>query len=116
DYLRRYWMPIGGASEFDAIAIKPVRLLGEDLVLYKDRGGRFGLIDRHCPHRRADLCHGFVEEHGIRCNYHGWRMDETGRCAEAPYDDIVNPRARGRERASTTAYPVREVAGLLFAY
>ncbi|MEA3025870.1 MAG: 5,5-dehydrodivanillate O-demethylase oxygenase subunit [Alphaproteobacteria bacterium] len=115
DYLRRYWMPIGGASEFDAISIKPMRLLGEDLVLYRDRGGRFGLIDRHCPHRRADLAYGFVEETGIRCNYHGWRMDETGRCVEAPYDDIVNPRP-GKHRARTKAYPVKEIAGLLFAY
>ena len=56
DYLRRYWQPIGGASEFDGNPIKAIRLLGEDLVLYKDLGGRFGLLDRHCPHRRADLC------------------------------------------------------------
>jgi 5,5'-dehydrodivanillate O-demethylase len=114
DYLRRYWMPIAGASEFDTLAIKPVRLLGEDLVLYKDLGGRFGLLDRHCPHRRADLAYGFVEDTGIRCNYHGWRMDEAGRVVEQPYDDIVNPRARGR--CTTRAYPVKEAAGLLWAY
>jgi 5,5'-dehydrodivanillate O-demethylase oxygenase subunit len=53
ELLRRYWMPIGGASGFDDNPIKPIRLLGEDLVLYKDQGGRFGLLDRHCPHRRA---------------------------------------------------------------
>jgi len=116
DYLRRYWMPIGGASEFDTNPIKAVRLLGEDLVLYRDRGGRFGLVDRHCPHRRADLSCGFVEERGIRCNYHGWLVDESGRCLEQPYDDIVNPKARAKERGATTAYPVREIAGLLFAY
>ncbi len=60
--LRRYWQPIGGASELDDNPIKAIRLLGEDLVLYKDQGGRYGLIDRHCPHRRADLSYGFVEE------------------------------------------------------
>ena len=76
-------MPIGGASELDDDPIKPIRLLGEDLVLYKDLGGKFGLIDRHCPHRRADLSYGFVEETGIRCNYHGWLMDEAGRCHRA---------------------------------
>jgi 5,5'-dehydrodivanillate O-demethylase oxygenase subunit len=114
EYLRRYWMPIGGASEFDTLAIKPVRLLGENLVLYKDLGGRFGLLDRHCPHRRADLAYGFVEDTGIRCNYHGWRMDEAGRVVEQPYDDLVNPRARGR--CTTRAYPVKEAAGLLWAY
>ena len=65
-------------------------------MLYRDIGGRIGLIDRHCPHRRADLSYGFVEERGIRCNYHGWLMDEAGRCIEQPYDDMVNPtRAPG---------------------
>ena len=116
ELLRRYWMPIGGASELDANPIKPMRLMGEDLVLYKDMGGRFGLLDRHCPHRRADLSFGLVEETGIRCNYHGWLMDETGRCIEQPYDDTVNPRLRARERCATKAYPVKQCAGLLFAY
>ncbi len=116
EYLRRYWQPIGGASELDDNPIKAIRLLGEDLVLYKDLGGRYGLVDRHCPHRRADLSYGFVEETGIRCNYHGWLMDEAGRCIEQPYDDTVNPNSRAKERCTTTAYPVKECAGLLFAY
>src|SRR5262245_1221184 len=116
ELLRWYWMPIGGASEFDENPIKPIRLLGEDLVLYKDHGGRFGLLERHCPHRRADLSYGFVEQQGIRCNYHGWLMDESGRCIEQPYDDIVNPRSRAKERCATTAYPVKECAGLLWTY
>ena len=79
-------------------------------------GGRYGLLDRHCPHRRADLSYGFVEETGIRCNYHGWLMNETGACIEQPYDDTVNPRSRAKERCSTKAYPVKECAGLLWAY
>ena len=97
ELLRRYWMPIGGVTEFDTVAIKPIRLFGEDLVLYKDLGGTFGLLDRHCPHRRADLSYGMVERTGLRCNYHGWLMDEAGRCIEQPYDDIANPSQRGRE-------------------
>src|SRR3974390_727063 len=80
ELLRRYWMPIGGASELDRKAIKPMRLMGEDLVLYRDMGGRFGLLDRHCPHRRADLSFGFVEVPAIRSNYHGWCRDERGHC------------------------------------
>src|SRR6185436_3552934 len=116
EYLRRYWQPIGGASELDDNPIKAIRLLGEDLVLYKDQGGRFGLVDRHCPHRRADLSYGFVEEEGIRCNYHGWLMGADGRVIEQPYDDTVNPNSRAKERCSTRAYPVTECAGLLFAY
>src|ERR671935_1140510 len=92
ELLRRYWMPIGGASELDKNPIKPIRLMGEDLVLYKDQGGCFGLLDRHCPHRRADLSYGFVEEEGIRCNYHGWMMDEKGGCVEQPFEDTFNPK------------------------
>ena len=70
ELLRRYWWPVAGASEFDEPGTRPVRLLGEDLVLYKDLGGRFGLLDRHCRHRRADLSYGYVEQCGMRCNYH----------------------------------------------
>ena len=54
DLLRRYWQPIGGASELDSNPVKPIRLMGENLVLYKDLGGTFGLVDRHCPHRRGN--------------------------------------------------------------
>jgi 5,5'-dehydrodivanillate O-demethylase len=114
--LRRYWMPIAGSSEFSAKPIKPVRLLGEDLVLYKDLGGRFGLIARHCPHRGADLSCGTVEGQGIRCFYHGWKFDEAGQCLEQPYEDIANPNPKGRQGCGATAYPVRELAGLLWAY
>ena len=113
--LRRYWMPIGGASEFDKVAIKPIRLMGENLVLYKDTSGRFGLIDRHCPHRRADMTNGWVEPGGIRCSYHGWLMDETGACVEQPYEETAHPRP-SKDNCRTKAYPVREVAGLLWAY
>ena len=59
--LRRYWMPIAAAGELRATPIKAVRLFGEDLVLYRDLGGTYGLVDRHCPHRRADMSYGFVE-------------------------------------------------------
>jgi 5,5'-dehydrodivanillate O-demethylase len=114
--LRRYWQPIGGASEFDAISVKPIRLLGEDLVLYKDLSGTFGLVDRHCPHRRADLSYGFVESCGLRCNYHGWLFDENGRCLEQPFEDTAHPEARFKEKVRATSYPVREQRGLLWAY
>ncbi len=114
--LRRYWMPIAAVSEFENIWIKTVRLMGEDLTLYKDLSGAFGLIDRHCPHRRADLSYGFVEQCGLRCNYHGWRFDETGRCVEQPWEDIAVPEARFKDRIHITAYPVEEKAGLLWAY
>src|SRR5215468_7455845 len=116
DLLRRYWMPIGGASELDEARIKQVRLMGEDLVLYKDLSGRYGLVDRHCPHRRADLSYGWVETSGIRCSYHGWLMNEAGQCVEQPYEDAASPSQRAKERCATKAYPVRELAGLLWVY
>jgi len=116
DLLRRYWHPIAGVGEFDNNPIKPIRLFGEDLVLYKDLSGCYGLIARQCPHRRADLAHGWVEGNGIRCNYHGWLMNEKGACIEQPYEDIANPSPHSKDRCGTDAYPVRELAGMLWAY
>jgi 5,5'-dehydrodivanillate O-demethylase len=116
ELLRRYWMPIGGVGEFDKRAIKPMKLLGESLVLYKDRSGNFGLLGRNCPHRRADLSFGYVEDVGIRCNYHGWLMDRDGSVLEQPYEDTANPGVNFKAKCHTKSYPVREVAGLLFTY
>ncbi len=114
--LRRYWQPFAGESELDEVPIKPVRLFGEDLVVYKDLSGNFGLVHRHCPHRRADLSYGFVEEKGIRCSYHGWLVGPDGAVLEVPYDDIVNPNSSLKQRCRTPAYPVRALAGMLWAY
>jgi 5,5'-dehydrodivanillate O-demethylase len=116
ELLRRYWMPIAGVSEFERRTAKPVRLLGEDLVLYKDLGGVFGLVDRHCPHRRADMAHGMAENCGLRCSYHGWLFDESGACLEQPYEDLAHPELAMREKIRIKAYPVQEKAGLLWAY
>jgi 5,5'-dehydrodivanillate O-demethylase len=115
ELLRRYWQPIGGASQLERDPIKPIRLMGEDLVLYKDRAGTYGLVDRHCPHRRADLAYGWIEDKGIRCSYHGWLMDETGQCIEQPYEDTVSPKP-SKAGCRIAGYPVRELAGLLWAY
>ncbi len=114
--LRRYWHPIGAASELDDVAVKPIRLFGEDLVLFRDGQGTIGLVDRHCPHRRADLSYGYVEDCGLRCNYHGWRFDATGRCLEQPFEDTVNPDTRARDGVRLKAYPVEVKAGLVWAY
>jgi len=116
ELMRRYWMPIAAVSEFERTAIKAVRVFGEDLVLYRDLAGTFGLVQRHCPHRRADLSYGFVEECGIRCNYHGWRFDQNGRCLEQPFEDTAHPEAHFRDKVRATAYPVEAKAGLLWAY
>jgi 5,5'-dehydrodivanillate O-demethylase oxygenase subunit len=114
--LRRYWHPIAGVSEFASQATKPVRILGEDLVLYKDLSGTFGLIDRHCPHRRADLSYGMVEACGLRCNYHGWLFNETGACIEQPFEDRAHPQLGMRRRLTTKAYKVACKGGMVWAY
>jgi 5,5'-dehydrodivanillate O-demethylase len=116
DLLRRYWMPIAAVAELEDTAIKPVRLLGEELVLYRDRRGTFGLLDRHCAHRRADLAYGIVEDCGLRCHYHGWLYGETGQCLAQPFEEIAHPQARYKDRIKLTAYPVEAKAGLLWAY
>ncbi|HVV95095.1 MAG TPA: Rieske 2Fe-2S domain-containing protein, partial [Hyphomicrobiales bacterium] len=116
ELMRRHWHPIAAVKELDENPVKAVRLLGEDLVLYKDRGGRYGLVERHCPHRSADLSYGFVEDCGLRCNYHGWLFDNDGRCLEQPYEDIAAPEVRYRDKVTILAYPVEARAGLLWAY
>ena len=116
EVLRRYWHPIAAADQFDHVSIRQVRLMGEDLVLYKDLSGKYGLVEKHCPHRRADLSYGFVEQCGIRCNYHGWQFDETGACVSQPFEDVANPGAKFRDKIKIIAYPVEEKGGLLWAY
>lgn len=114
--LRRYWHPIAMASDLsDEQPKKRVMALGEELVLYhapNDRG-RYGLLGEHCSHRAASLYYGFLEDGGLRCPYHGWLYDETGRCLEQPFEPA---QSMMKHSIRHTAYPVQELAGLLFAY
>src|SRR5690606_12520160 len=114
--LRRYWHPVAAVDELMREPTKSVRLLGEDLVLYRDASGRYGMLERHCSHRSADLSYGVVEEEGLRCNDHGWLFGATGACIEQRYQDTVNPAKSLRKNGRLKAYPVREKAGLLWAY
>ena len=114
--LRRYWHPIAAALELDEVPIRPLRLLGEDLVLFRDKGGRLGLFDRHCPHRGADLHNALREERGLRCSYHGWAFDTDGRCLEQPFETTAHPDSGFKERVRLRAYPVATHAGLVWAY
>ena len=116
ELLRRHWHPIAAVTEFEDKSTKQVRLLGEDLVMFKDRSGTYGLMELHCPHRRADLSYGFVEEQGLRCSYHGWGFDTKGNCFAAPFEDTSSGNSRFRDQIHIQAYPVEEMAGLLFAY
>ncbi|OGQ83116.1 MAG: hypothetical protein A3F90_20220 [Deltaproteobacteria bacterium RIFCSPLOWO2_12_FULL_60_19] len=112
--LRRYWHVVGAASELtEEKPKKRVRVLGEDLVLFRDRSGSYGLVAEHCAHRGASLYYGFVEEDGIRCAYHGWKYDACGKCLEQPFE---SPEAGFKDKIRQSAYPVEKLAGLLFAY
>jgi 5,5'-dehydrodivanillate O-demethylase len=111
--LRRYWHPVVARGEMDARWTKRVRLLGEDLVLFKNRGGRFGLVAEACPHRRASLAYGIPTDAGIRCPYHGWQFDGTGRCIEQPNEPA---ESTFKDKVATAGYPIQELGGLLWAY
>ncbi len=116
ELMRRYWHPIAAVLELDEKPTKAVKVLGEELVLYKDNSGKYGLVDRYCPHRRVDLSYGIPEEHGLRCMYHGWMFDESGACIEQPFEETVHPDGRFKEKTGIAGYPVKALAGLLFAY
>jgi 5,5'-dehydrodivanillate O-demethylase len=113
ELLRRYWQPIAALSEMNDRWTKRVRLLGEDLVLFKDRSGRFGLIAEFCPHRNVSFAYGIPETDGIRCAYHGWKFNGAGACIEQPNEP---DGSTFKEKNSTNAYPVQELGGLLWAY
>ncbi len=112
--LRRYWQPAALSIELEgARPVVPVTLLGEHLVLFRDTGGKLGLIGRHCPHRGADLCYGRLEDNGLRCPFHGWHFDSTGQCVEQPGEP---EGSRMHENIQAKAYPVEERNGIVFAY
>ncbi len=114
ELMRRYWHPIAAADELSKDWTKRVRLLGEDLVLFRDRQGRRGLIAEHCPHRRASFAYGVPTQDGIRCPYHGWEFSAQGKCLNQPNESADN--CAFRDKVATDAYPVEELGGMLFAY
>jgi nitrite reductase/ring-hydroxylating ferredoxin subunit len=112
EYLRRFWQPVTFARDVAAAPLR-VRVLGEDLVVFRDRGGRVGVLHLHCAHRGTSLEFGIPLERGLRCCYHGWVFDVDGRCLETPGEP---PGSRLRERVCQGAYPTHEFTGLIFAY
>src|ERR1700734_4169640 len=104
--LRHYWMPIAAAAEMTADQPKKrLRVLGEDLVLFRDAQGRLGLIPEHCPHRKCSLYFGFAEDDGLRCAYHGCKFSTDGECIEQPFEP---PNSNLRRLAQRPPYQVEE--------
>ncbi len=144
EWLRRYWHPVAISEQGDAIRTHwdyakpmifdgepgtvgsfadrlgnftgkptPVKILGEELVLFRDGSGQPGLIGRYCPHRNASFEFGRIEPNGISCCYHGWTFDRAGKCLAMPAEPADS---RFKDKVTHTAYPVREMGGLLWAY
>lgn len=112
EFLRRYWHPVAVAREVGDLPLA-VRLLGEDLVLFRLPSGQFGLVHPRCAHRGTSLLYGKVEQEGLRCCYHGWLFSPDGRCLDQPCEP---EGGRGRHNIVQPWYPVEERYGLVFAY
>src|SRR5579884_248932 len=115
DVLRRYWMPALLSRELPEPDCAParVKLLGEELVAFRDSQGRVGLIEEYCPHRLASLFLGRNEESGLRCIYHGWKFDITGQCIDMPNEPA---ESNFKNKVRATAYPCLERGGLVWTY
>ena len=112
--LRHYWQPVAMASEVEpGSAPHPVKIMGENLVLFRDDSARLGLLGLNCAHRGADLSYGRIEDGGLRCLYHGWLYDVEGRCLEQPSEP---EGSHFSDKVRQTAYPVMEKAGVIFGY
>jgi len=116
DLLRCYWQPVGVAVEFDDEPVRNIRLMGEDLTLYRSAAGEFGLVGDRCPHRCMAMEYGIPDERGLRCTYHGWLFAADGTCLEQPFEERMDPESRFKEKTPIKAYPVEELGGLIFAY
>ncbi|MFM9972871.1 MAG: Rieske 2Fe-2S domain-containing protein [Burkholderiales bacterium] len=110
-YLRRFWQPVAQVGDILAAWSKPIRVLGEDLTLYRGVSGKPYVVAYRCAHRGTRLSTGSVDGEGIRCSYHGWKYDGNGQCVDQPSE----PRSFA-ERVRVKSYPCREYLGLLFAY
>ena len=112
EYLRRFWQPVAYAHELGDLPLRR-RIMGEDLVIFRDRGGRVGVLQLHCSHRGTSLEFGRIEERGIRCCYHGWQFDVDGRILDTPLEP---PDSNLKDRFYHGAYPVREHGNVVWTY
>jgi nitrite reductase/ring-hydroxylating ferredoxin subunit len=116
EYLRRFWQPVGLARDLGDLP-RAIRVMNEDLVLFRDGLGRIGLLHRRCCHRRASLEYGWIRERGIQCSYHGWHFDIDGTILAMPAEPDDSPAKRAMpKKLCQGAYPTEEFKGLIFAY
>ena len=115
ELLRRFWIPILEASKVVGVASDPVEVevLGEKLIAFRDGAGRYALFENFCPHRGTPLYYGRNEGDGLRCIYHGWKFDASGRCIEMPSEPA---KSNFKDKVRVRAYELREMAGILWAY
>ena len=115
ELMRRFWHPVLLASELPAVDGPPkrIRVLGEDLVAFRDTSGRVGIVQQACPHRRAGLFWGRNEEHGLRCVYHGWKFDVEGRCVDMPSEP---ESSNFKDKIRIKAYPTEEYGSCIWIY
>jgi phenylpropionate dioxygenase-like ring-hydroxylating dioxygenase large terminal subunit len=115
DLMRQYWIPFMASTELPGSDCPPVRvrLLGEDLVAWRNTGGSVGLMQNACPHRGASMFFGRNEENGLRCVYHGWKFDSTGDCVDMPNEPA---ESNFKHKIKAAAYPCLEVSGIVMAY
>ena len=115
EVMRRYWLPACLSDEIAKPDCPPIRvkLLGEELVAFRNSDGRIGLLEEYCPHRLASMFLGRNEENGLRCVYHGWKFDVDGNCTDMPNEP---PESRFKEKVSLKSYPTIEVGGVVWAY
>src|SRR4051812_19387458 len=112
--LRNYWQPVALVDELEGKRpVKALKVLDQDLVLFRDESGRYGLLDRDCPHRGADLSYGRIEDGGLRCAFHGWLFNVSGQCLQTPAEPEGSKLA---QRIRQRSYPVVEKSGVLFAW
>src|SRR5262245_39512711 len=113
ELLRRYWIPIRPMSQVLEECVLPIRVLGENLVLFRTLNGELGLVGERCPHRMTQLKYGFPDDVGLRCCYHGWMFGPSGQCVDMP---LESPHSTLKDHIRIKAYPVKELGGLVWTY
>lgn len=111
-YMRYFWHPVAASAQLADDPLR-VRILGENLILFRTKERGLGLVSERCPHRGASLACGMIEHGGIRCSYHGWKFSASGNCIETPAE---RPESQLKKRVKLSAYPVQELGGLIWAY